>query len=146
MDYPSHDEEVALVRQVTAGAVGEALRVDEVRPVLTPGEMVALQGLAARVHVDDAVLGYAVALVRATRSWPGVALGAGPRGALALVRAARGAALLDGRGFVVPDDVKAMALPALRHRIQRAPETEIEGLGDDDLLTAILAKLPVPRQ
>jgi len=146
MVYPSHDEEVALVRQVTAGAVGEALRVDEVRPVLTPGEMVALQGLAARVHVDDAVLGYAVALVRATRGWPGVALGAGPRGALALVRAARGAALLDGRGFVVPDDVKAMALPALRHRIQRAPETEIEGLGDDDLLTAILAKLPVPRQ
>ncbi len=143
--YPGEGEEARLVRQVTEGAVGDGLRVEAVQPVLDPARVLALQGSVARVHVDDAVLGYAVALVRATRTWPGISLGAGPRGAIALVRAARAQALLEGRGFATPDDVKAMALPALRHRIQRAPETEIEGLGHDDLIAAVIAKVPAPR-
>jgi MoxR-like ATPase len=96
--------------------------------------------------VDDTVLAYAVAIVRATRAWPGISLGAGPRGAISLVRSARAQALLDGRAFVIPDDVKGLALPALRHRIQRAPETEIEGLSHDDLITAVLTKIPAPRR
>lgn len=144
--YPGEAEEACLVRQVTDGAVGERLRMDEVQPVLDPEGVLALQQLAAKVHVDEAVLGYAVSLVRATRSWPGIAIGAGPRGALALVRAARAKALMEGRGFVTPDDIKALALPTLRHRIQRAPETEIEGLGHDDLLLALLAQVPAPRR
>ncbi|WP_243382846.1 AAA family ATPase [Geothrix alkalitolerans] len=145
MDYPEAVEEVALVRQVTTGAVGDALRVDGVRPLMAAAEVLELQRLAATVRVDDAVLDYAVRIVRATRQWPGIALGAGPRGAIALVRTARAQALLEGRDFATPDDVKAMALPALRHRIQRSPETEIEGLGSDDLLLALLAKVPAPR-
>jgi MoxR-like ATPase len=144
--YPGAEEENLLVRQVTEGAVGEALRVDAVRPVLDPAGVLELQQRASRVLVDDAVLAYAVSLVRATRAWPGIAMGAGPRGAIALVRAARAKALLEGRGFATPDDVKAMARPALRHRIQRAPETEIEGLGHDDLIDAVLAKVPAPRR
>lgn len=144
--YPGEAEEASLVRQVTEGAVGDSLRVEAVQAVMDPAGVLALQGCASRVHVDESVLGYAVNLVRATRAWPGISLGAGPRGAIALVRAARAQALLEGRGFATPDDVKAMALPALRHRIQRAPETEIEGLGHDDLISAVIAKVPAPRR
>jgi MoxR-like ATPase len=120
--------------------------VEDVRPVMDTEALLALRQAAASVHVDDAVLAYAVAIVRATRSWPGISLGAGPRGAIALVRSARAQALLEGRAFVIPDDVKIMTLPALRHRIQRAPETEIEGLSHDDLISALLAKVPAPRR
>jgi len=145
MGYPQATEEVAMVRQVTSGTVGDALVVSAVHPILAPGEVLAMQALAASVRMDDAVLDYAVRIVRATRRWPGIAIGAGPRGAIALVRASRAHALLDGRDFTTPDDVKALALPALRHRLQRSPETEIEGLGPDDLIRAILAKEPAPR-
>ncbi|MBI1753152.1 MAG: MoxR family ATPase [Acidobacteria bacterium] len=145
MGYPEVHEEVALVRQVTTGTVGDALRVDSVRPLMDAAEILELQALAASVRVDDAVLDYAVRIVRATREWPGIAIGAGPRGAIALIRVVRAHALLEGRDFTTPDDVKALALPALRHRLQRSPETEIEGLGPDDLLRAVLAKVPAPR-
>jgi MoxR-like ATPase len=145
MDYPDISEELALVRQVTTGTVGDALRVDEVRPLMEAAEVIELQCLASSVRVDDAVLDYAVRIVRATRQWPGIAIGAGPRGAIALVRVVRAHALIEGRDFATPDDVKSLALPALRHRLQRSPETEIEGLSSDDILLAILAKVPAPR-
>ena len=69
----------------------------------------------------------------------------GPRGSIALIRAARGAALLDGRAFVTPDDIKRIALPALRHRVTTSPEAEIDGLTADALLTALLDSVPAPR-
>ena len=143
--YPEEAEERAMVRQVTAGSTGDRLNVDRVGTLLTPRTLVALQTLAAAVRVDDSVLDYAVRLVRASRSWPGVAAGAGPRGGIALVRAARAAALLEGRDFATPADVKAFAAPALRHRIVPSPETEIEGQGSDQLLARILEDVPAPR-
>ena len=82
----------------------------------------------------------------ATRTWPGIALGAGPRGSLALVRAARAQAVLQGRDFVTPDDVRDIARPALRHRITLAPELQIEGQSPDDALRALLAKVDAPRK
>ena len=85
-------------------------------------------------------------IVAATRDWPGIALGAGPRGSIALVRAARAQAMLEGRDFVVPDDVRGIAKPALRHRIALAPELQIEGQSADDVLHALLAKVDAPRQ
>ena len=145
MAYPEAGEEAAMVRQVITDTVGDTLRVDGVRAILSAAEVLELQQLAASVHLDEAVLDYAVRIVRATRQWPGIAIGAGPRGGIALVRAARAQALLEARDFATPDDVKAMALPALRHRLQRSPEAEIEGMGSDDLLRAILAKVPAPR-
>ena len=84
-------------------------------------------------------------MARATRTWTGVAAGAGPRGGIALARAARAAALIAGRDFVTPDDVKRMALPALRHRVTPAPELEIEGHTSDSLITALLEKVEAPR-
>jgi MoxR-like ATPase len=87
-----------------------------------------------------------VRLVRATRSWGGVAAGAGPRGGISLMRAARAAALLEGRDYVTPDDVKRMALPALRHRIAPSPELELEGRDTDAILKGLLEKIEAPRK
>ena len=98
------------------------------------------------LRVDDAVLDYAVRLARATRSWAGVVAGAGPRGGISLMRAARAAALLEGRDFVTPDDVKRMALPALRHRIAPSPELELEGRDTDAILKGLLEKIEAPRK
>jgi MoxR-like ATPase len=131
IDYPSHAEESALVRQVTLNRVGDKLDVAAVQTVIKPATVVALQTVTAALRIEDQVLDYAVRVVRATRGWNGVASGAGPRGGIALVRAARAAALLAGRDYVTPDDVKHVALPALRHRVIPAPELEIEGQDSD---------------
>jgi MoxR-like ATPase len=146
IDYPGHGEEMQLVRQVTAGQIGDRLNVDAVGHVIEPAGVLLLQRAAAGLTFDEAVQDYAVRIVRATRTWSGVAAGAGPRGGIALVRAARAAALIAGRDFVTPDDVKAMALPALRHRITPSPELEIEGHNADRILQALLEKMDAPRK
>jgi MoxR-like ATPase len=146
IDYPSPAEEAAMVRQVITGKVGDRLDVDSVAELVKPATVVALQRIAASLRVDDAVLDYGVRLVRATRNWAGVVAGAGPRGGISLMRAARGAALLEGRDFVTPDDVKQMALPALRHRIRPAPELELEGRDNDAILKGLLEKVEAPRE
>ena len=99
----------------------------------------------AKVHVDPRVLAYAVRLARATREWPALASGAGPRGAIALVRAARAAAHLDGRDFVTPDDIKRFVLPALRHRVALAPDAQLDGRDVDTLLTEVADGVEAPR-
>jgi MoxR-like ATPase len=146
IEYPSQDDENALVRHVTAGKLGDRLEVRQVAQIAEPQAVLALQSVAAAVRIDEAVLDYAVRLARATRSWAGVAVGAGPRGGISLVRAARAAALLAGHDFVTPDDVKRMALPALRHRITPSPELEIEGHDSDALLKGLLEKVEAPRR
>ncbi|MFI5314807.1 MAG: AAA family ATPase [Myxococcota bacterium] len=145
IDYPSALEEVELVRRVSRGQVGDSLDVSAIAPVTDAAGVLAIQAATAAVTVDERVGEYAVRLARATRSWPGVALGAGPRGGLALVRAARALALLSGRGFVTPDDVKQIGPAALRHRIHLSPEVELEGQRGDSLLAAILAQVEAPR-
>ena len=113
---------------------------------MTPEQAVALQEAVAAVTVDERNVDYAVRIVRATRERQGILLGAGPRGAIALVRGARAAAVLEGRDFVTPDDIKSIALPALRHRIAIAPELEIEGQVPDDALRRILDSVEAPRE
>jgi MoxR-like ATPase len=145
IDYPGETEEQALVRQVTEGRVADDLQVEAVQAVATPEDVLDAQQAAGSIRVDDAVVAYAVRIARATRDWPGLAMGAGPRGGIALVRAARAVALMDGRDFITPDDVKAMAIPALRHRVTPSPESEIEGHGPDVLLGALLERVEAPR-
>ena len=145
IDYPSEAEEIALTRQVTQAKTGADLDVEAVATLIQPETVVGLQQSAAHVTLDERVTAYAVAIARGSRETPGLASGAGPRGAIALVRAARARALIAGRGFVTPDDIKAIALPALRHRVTPAAEAEIEGLGADDLLRALLERVPAPR-
>lgn len=146
INYPTHEEERALVAASCNGRTGDKLEVELVRQVATPEQLLAMQQIAAQLRVDDSVLDYAVRIVRSTREWPGIGIGAGPRGAIALVRAARAIALLAGRDFVTPDDVKHIALPALRHRISLVPEAEIEGLSIDGVLSSLLARTDAPRR
>ena len=145
INYPSREEEAALTRQVTERRTGGELAVDQVATVVAPQHIVSLQTATAHVEVDDRVLDYAVSIAAATRDFPGIALGAGPRGSIALVRAGRARALLAGRGYATPDDIKAVALPALRHRITTTPDAEIEGRDADVLLRALLDQVTAPR-
>jgi MoxR-like ATPase len=145
IDFPSQQDEHAMVRQVTANQVGDKLNVEAVATIVKPQAVLALQRFVASLTVDERVSDYAVRITRATRSWPGVTAGASPRGGIALVRAARAHALIGGRDFVTPDDVKAVALPSLRHRMTLAPELEIEGQSTDVVLKALLNKVEAPR-
>jgi MoxR-like ATPase len=146
MGYPEHEDEVRMVGNVSTGRNAHDFDLSAVKRVVGPAQIVAMQQGTALVPVDDVVLDYAVRVARATREWPGIALGAGPRGSLALVRAARAWAVLQQRDFVVPDDVRAVVKPALRHRITLAPELQIEGQRVDQVLDALLVKVPAPRQ
>jgi len=143
--YPSEKEETEMLLAVTQDRVGDALEVAQVRTLIKPEILVALQQLVARIRVDEAVANYAVRMVRATREWPGVAVGAGPRGSIALIRLARAMALMAGRDYATPDDIKRASLPVLRHRIALSPESELDGLGADDVLAALIDSVAAPR-
>ena len=146
MDYPEHEDEVRMVGNVSNGRNANDFDLSKVRRVLDRAQIAGMQLGTAQVTVDAVVLDYAVRLARATRNWPGIALGAGPRGSLALVRAARANAVLEGRDFATPDDVRAIAKPALRHRLTLAPEMQIEGQRVDALLDGLLLKVEAPRR
>ncbi len=143
--YPSNAEEVAVVVRATADQAGDDLPLANVKPCLDGPAVLSLQRLAARQRVDEHVIDYAVRMVRATRDYAGLAIGSGSRGALALVRGARAVALLDGRGYVTPDDIKRIALPALRHRVALAPDALLEGRTANDLIAEIVETVPAPR-
>ncbi len=145
MHYPPAAEEVAIVQRTTDKQSGDELPLADVRACLDERAVLLLQQMTARQRVDEKVVEYAVNIVRATRDWPGIAIGAGPRGAIALVRAARAVALLLGRDFVTPDDIKQLALPVLRHRIGLAPDTIMEGRDENDLLLALVDSISAPR-
>jgi MoxR-like ATPase len=134
-----------LLKRVTGGQVGDSLRIDDVATVAKPETVIALQRLAAMLTVNERIHDYAVRIVRATRSWPGVAIGAGPRGSIALIRAARARALIGGRDFVTPDDIKRIAIPALRHRVSLAPDAQLEGQTIDRVLATLIDSVDAPR-
>ncbi|MBV7564107.1 MoxR family ATPase [Pseudomonas sp. sia0905] len=145
MDYPEQDEELNMVRQVTRSAKADMLEVTPLRTLLQAKDVLIMQKIASDLPLDDQVLDYAVRLARATRSWPGLAIGAGPRASIALVRGARARALLRGGDFVLPDDIKGCALAVLRHRVRLSPELDIEGLSVDQVLLQLLDQVPAPR-
>ena len=146
IDYPQLEDEKRMVEAITTGRSAGDFNLSQVPRVMSGTEVVEVQKAVAAITVDPQVIDYAVRIVAATRKWPGIALGAGPRGSIALVRAARAQAVLSGRDFVTPDDVREIARPALRHRIALAPELQIEGQSADDVLTALLAKVEAPRK
>lgn len=146
IDYPALADEKRMVDAITTGRSAGDFDLSQVRRVLGAADIVAMQQGTAAVTVDEQVIDYAVRIVTATRKWPGISLGAGPRGSIALVRAARAQAVLQGRDFVTPDDVRDIAKPALRHRITLSPELQIEGQSPDDALHALLAKVEAPRK
>jgi len=145
MPYPSQSEEVDIVLRTTTDQSGDKLPLSDVRHVINERAVTALQTLAARQRIDPAVVDYAVRIARATRAWTGIAMGSGPRGPIALVRAAKAAALMAARSFVLPDDVKAVALAVLRHRVVLSADAQLDGRRVDDLLLAILDATAAPR-
>jgi MoxR-like ATPase len=145
IDYPPPAEEVAVVVRSTSNQAGNELPLQEVKPVMNERTVLSLQQIAAKLRVDEQVVDYAVRIVRATRETAGLALGAGSRGAISLVRGARAYALMDGRNFVTPDDIKRVALPCLRHRIALAPDALLEGRKANDLLQGVVESTSAPR-
>ncbi|SEG66585.1 MoxR-like ATPase [Nonomuraea solani] len=140
---PPRDQEISVLERHSRGF--DPRDLSEIKTVATADDLEAGRQAVAQVHVAPEVLGYIVDIARATRSSPSLQLGVSPRGATALLAASRAWAWLSGRPYVTPDDVKALARPALRHRIQLRPEAELEGATSDGLLDGILASVPVPR-
>jgi MoxR-like ATPase len=145
IEYPSREEENQLVGMVTGQQIGDTINVDAVQTIVSADDIKNIQRITASLQVDDRVVDYAVRITQKTRNWPGITVGAGPRGGIALIRAARAAALLNGHDYVTPDDVKDIAAAALRHRIILSPEMEIEGQTPDSMLAAILENTEAPR-
>lgn len=143
--YPQLPGEVAVVIRSTSNQAGNELPLSEVKPVLNERAILSIQQIAGHQRVDEQVVDYAVRIVRATRETAGLALGAGSRGAISLVRGARAVALMDGRNYVTPDDIKKVALPCLRHRIALAPDALLEGRKPNELLAGIIEATAAPR-
>jgi MoxR-like ATPase len=142
---PSREDEINVLARHADGFNPRDLEAAGVRPVAGPAELEAARAAVAKTSVSADIAAYVVDICRATRESPSLTLGASPRGATALLSTARAWAWLTGRDYVIPDDVKALALPTLRHRLQLRPEAEMEGVTADSVITAILAHVPVPR-
>ena len=142
---PTRDEEVAVLHRHAAGFDPRDLAGSGVRAVAGAADLAAGRAAVAQVAVAAEVLAYMVDIARATRQSPSLRLGVSPRGATHLLAAARAWAWLSGRGYVTPDDVKAVARPSLRHRVQLRAEAELEGVTADGVLDGVLANTPVPR-
>ena len=143
IEYPGKDDEEQIVAELLTGG---GLKSGDIQQVCDVAGIIAAQGAVASVRVAPEVIAYAVRLVRATRETQGIALGAGTRGAISLVRVAKSFAMMQGRNFVTPDDIKSAALPVLRHRVAIAPELAISGQNLDDMLTAIISNTEAPRR
>lgn len=144
--YPEVEDENELARLVAEGESPERRLAQELTaPVLQPSELEQLRAATERVRVSDAVSGYIVNLVRQTRQHAAVWVGAGPRATLALLATSRALAALEERDFVLPEDVKALAVPVLEHRILLRPEFEMEGVEIREVISSVLEKLEVPR-
>jgi MoxR-like ATPase len=138
--YPSREHELEMLARRLERGEDEL----ELHPVVDPSTLVAMQHALEQVHVSDSISGYIVDIVTATRDSKRLAVGASPRGSLALLKLSRAKAALDGRDFVVPEDVKAVAIPALAHRLTLRPELWVQRVRGEDVVAEALATVPTP--
>jgi MoxR-like ATPase len=143
MGYPSHEAELAMLASHEGGFDPEQVTA-LVAPLIGEAEVRALRALVDRVRVAPEIQGYIAAITRGTRGDPSISLGASPRATVALMRAARAGAVLEGRDYVVPDDVKGRVRSVLRHRITLAPELEVEGRTVDEVVDMVVSRIRVP--
>lgn len=143
--YPAADEEIQLLEKHRQGFRSGELDQTDLRPVVDAAAITTARKAVRRVLVERPILEYIAAIARKTRDWPSLSLGASPRAALTLLSASQALAVIRGRDFVTPDDVKAMSIPVLRHRLILRPEAEVEGVRPDHVVTRILETIPVPR-
>lgn len=144
--YPAPAEERALIARAANGFDAHDLAGAGVVAVVSRDELLAAQRAARSTHVAESLQGYLYDIVAATRAAADVALGASPRAALALLAATQAAALIDGRTFATPDDVKDVAAIVLAHRIIVRPEAELDGTSADDVIARVLAAVPAPEK
>ena len=141
--YPTLDEEVAIV---SGHHQRKGIKpTHEVDPVLTAADIAAYRAIVQEIHVEPNLLRYVAQLVNETRTSSALFLGASPRASIALLNAAKAYACINGRDFVTPEDIKSVAIPALRHRIALTPDKEMEGVTTDDVVKQIIGKIEVPR-
>ena len=145
LPLPERGQEIEILSRHAGGFDPRDLVGAGLSAVASPRDLAAAREQVRTIGASPEVLGYIVDLVRATRVSPSVSLGVSPRGATALLATARAWAWLSGRSFVTPDDVKALALPALRHRIQLHAEAEMEGVTTESVINGVLRTVPVPR-
>jgi MoxR-like ATPase len=143
--YPDATVEQGILARVLEGFEADQPASYGVREVVDGAGLAALRESCRRVRVEPSLTGYVAAIVRATRSAPVLTLGASPRGSIALLKMAQASALLDGRDYVVPDDVKSLAPAVLRHRVAVAPELDLEGVTADVALQGVIEKIEAPR-
>jgi MoxR-like ATPase len=143
--YPSAEEEDGLLRRYHEGFDAMDLASAGLEVVVTPEVFARCQAEIASVRVEDELFSYISAITRATRDNPSVLLGCSPRASVMLLLASRVLAALRGRDYLIPDDVKQMAPPTLRHRMVLRPEADIEGLTPDDIIAGVLSTVEVPR-
>ena len=144
MPYPSRDDEQGILARYVEGFDAEREDTFGLEPVATVDQIVEVRDSLVSVIAEPPVLSYITDVVRATRETPTLTLGASPRAGVSLFKCALAAAAVDGRGFLTPDDVKAMAPAVLRHRVTLAPEVEIEGGTADDVIRTLLGTVEVP--
>jgi MoxR-like ATPase len=142
---PERAEEIDIITRHAAGFDPRDLDAAGLRPVATAADLATARRAAAQVRLSPEITGYIVDICRATRQSASLRLGVSPRGATALLATSRAWAWLSGRDYVTPDDVKTLARPTFRHRLQLRPEAELEGATADGVLDGVLASVPVPR-
>ena len=144
LDYRSAADEEEVLRRHRGGRNPHRV-AEEMQPVLSAAQVIGLQQQAEHVRVDDAVLSYITAIAQASRRSPDLSLGGSPRASVAVLRGAQVLALMEGRDFVIPDDVKTLVPPAYRHRVILKPEAEIQGVTADEAVARVLNRVEVPR-
>lgn len=143
IDYPGAEEEAAVVAM--AASTQQSSSLSSLQVICSIADIIRAQEETAQVQAVPEVVAYTVALVRATRDSRSVSLGAGTRGAISLLRVGKAVAIMNGRNFVTPDDIKAVAMPVLCHRVQLTPEVAISGQEVDEILRGIIESVPAPR-
>ena len=146
IDYPDQAHESRMVEMVLDGRLPDSLDAAQLTPVTDAAGILELTRSAEQVLIDPAIVDYLLRLVRATREHPSLIQGGSPRASIALARTAKTQALLNGRDFVVPDDVKAVAAPVLRHRLRLGVDAELEGQTVESVLAQLLEQVEAPRQ
>jgi len=145
VDYPSEEAEQSILERYDAGFRADDESTYPVRDPMTRAKLLSTRAAVDRLHVDKRIRRYVTDIVRATRRDNAFSLGASPRAGVALFQAARAEAYLNGRDYVIPDDVKSLSFPVLRHRVVLTPEAEVEGRSSDDELRGLLETLDAPR-
>ncbi|SDX17267.1 MoxR-like ATPase [Marininema mesophilum] len=141
VDYPGEEEELAILRSHHFAQ----RREKKISSLITTEELLHFREWITQIHAEESVLIYITSIIRATREHPQVMLGASPRAGVSLLSLSRASAVMDGRSYVTPDDIKGLVAPVLRHRLLLHPDAELEGMDADDLIREILRSVSVPR-